>query len=529
MARLRDAGVRLVARGDLHPCYCLHCHRRFLQQFGRDLPRDPSDDEISLFRFGVEGVERYLRRATEVIRRHRPGAVVTYNNAGVPQDPIFLSDVVTVEAHAPYYKNQSWAARSSRARGKPFEVLMPGALRGWNGFDQKPPTLVQLETAIPASHGGTATIGVMARPDGSLEPGALDAARRSFVRLEKLEPHLMHSEPVSDVALLILVEPKEAPQHGVAHLIEAHAFHSVMLQDHVQYEVVYSTKDLDRFGAVVAPNPTLISDRDAAALQDYVRGGGRLLLTGETGALDPSGNPRATPALSELAGFRERSWASWSYGFVRPSDSPLFEGIPDIPLRVSGPIALLSGVTGEVLARIELPEAPATANTTLLWHEPAGDEDRSHPYIVSTAYGQGHCLYAASALASSQAAFEDIAGGWAKELARRLLLMLLPEQERALSVDAPPGCEVVLNRKADRLVLSLINHYAGNPDYLPMNDGEVAIGPFDLTLRRWTEGSVQAQVEPEGTPVPTSVEGNAVRLTVPPFEVHQVLTITVRQ
>ncbi|NIQ99193.1 MAG: hypothetical protein GTN78_03190, partial [Gemmatimonadales bacterium] len=87
-------------------------------------------------------------------------AVVTYNNAGVPQDPIFHSDLVTVEAHAPFYTNQSWAARSSRARGKPFEVLMPGALRGWNGFDQKPEPLIQLETAIPASHGGTATVGV---------------------------------------------------------------------------------------------------------------------------------------------------------------------------------------------------------------------------------------------------------------------------------------------------------------------------------------------------------------------------------
>jgi hypothetical protein len=112
-----------------HTCHCLHCHGQYLEQSGRDLTREPdADEQTAQFRFGVQGVDKYLRDATDLIRRHRPEAVVTYNNAGVPQDPVFHSDLVTVEAHAPFYKNQSWAARSSRARGKPFEVLMPGAL-----------------------------------------------------------------------------------------------------------------------------------------------------------------------------------------------------------------------------------------------------------------------------------------------------------------------------------------------------------------------------------------------------------------
>jgi len=451
---------------------------------------------------------------------------VTYNNAGVPQDPVFLSDLVTVEAHAPFYKNQSWAARSSRARGTPFEVLMPGALRGWNGFDQKPAPLIQLESAIPAAHGGSATIGVIGRPDGSLEPGALDAIRDSFVRLEQLEPHLTHTDPVSDIGLLLLVDPLHCPQLGVTHLKEAHAFHNVMVQDHLQYEVLYSVEDLQRFRAIVAPNLTLLSDAEADTLREYVAGGGRLVGTGDAGACHPDGTRRDDPALADLLGFSALDWAPWSYAFVRRGEERLFEGIPDVPIRIAGPIALLGGVTGEVLATVQLPEAPATINTTLLWHEPAGDEDRSHPYIVRARHGKGSCVYAASALASTTTAFPDIAGGWAKELTRRLLSTALPEEERSLSVNAPPGCEVVLNQKDGRLVLNLINHYGGHPDYLPMNDGAVSMGPFDLILRRWTGGSAQAQIEPEGTPVPTSVDGSVVRLMLPPFDVHQVVTIT---
>ena len=512
-----------------HACHCLHCHRRFLEQFGWDLPRDADgEDQRTLFRFGVEGVERYLRQATEVIRRHRPEAVVTYNNAGVPQDPLFLSDLVTVEAHAPFYKNQSWAARSCRARGKPFEVLMPGALRGWNGFDQKPAPLIQLETSIPAAHGGTATVGVIGRPDGSLEPGALDAIRDSFVRLERLEPHLTHTEPVSDVGLLLLIEPLRCPHLGVPHLKEAHGFHNVMVQDHVQYEVLYSTEGIERFPALVAPNLNVISDADAAALKQYVARGGRLLVTGEPGAHRPDGSRREVPALADLLGFSKLDWAPWSYAFVRRDNEELFEGIPDIPIRIAGPIALLAGVTGEVLANVQLPEAPATINTTLLWHEPAGDEDRSYPYVVRTRNGRGLCVYAASALASTTTTFDGIAGGWAKELARRLLSIVLPEEERSVSVEAPPGCEVVLNRKEDRLVLNLINHYAGHPEYLPARKGEVTAGPFDVVLRTAMAGPLVAQVQPDGNEIPTITEGGAIRLTVPAFEVHQVVCIAPR-
>ncbi|MCJ7752636.1 MAG: beta-galactosidase trimerization domain-containing protein [Armatimonadetes bacterium] len=512
-----------------HVCHCVHCHRRFYSEFGRDLPWEPNEEEqMDLFHFGVKGVAKYLRDAHAVIRRHRPEAVVTYNNAGVPQDPVFMSDLATVEAHAPFYKNQSWAARSSRACGKPFEVLMPGALRGWNGFDQKPASLIQLETAIPASHGGTATVGVIGRPDGSLEPGALDAIRDSFLRLEKLEPHLTHTQPVSDVGLLLLVDPLNAPQQGVPHLVEAHAFHNVMVQDHVQYEVVYSTEDLSRFRAVVAPNLTAISGCDAQNVRDYVGGGGRLLATGQLGVSSSNGPTPPTPALADLAGFSDLSWAPWPYAFVRRGASDLFEGIPDVPVRIAGPVALLSGLTGEVLAEVQLPEAPPTVNTTLLWHEPAGDEDRSYPYVVRNSYGNGVCIYAASALASSTTTFDGIAGGWANELARRLLRLLLPYEERSLSIDAPPGCEVVLNRKDGRLVISLINHYAGHPDYLPTGEAGVRLGPFNLVLRTDVTGPVVAQVQPEGDQLPSVTEGSTTRLTVPAFDVHKVISITSR-
>jgi hypothetical protein len=106
--------------------------------------------------------------------------------------------------------------------------------------------------------------------------------------------------------------------------------------------------------------------------------------------------------------------------------------------------------------------------------------------------------------------------------------MLLPPQQRCLSVDAPPGCEVVLNRKGDRLILNLINHYAGHPDYLPVGGDEIRLGPFSVVLRTGNAGPVTARVEPEGAEIPVIAKEDAIRLTVPPFEVHQVISVTPR-
>ncbi len=56
---------------------------------------------------------------------------------------------------------------------------------------------------------------------------------------------------------------------------------------------------LDRYRLIVLPNCTAISPEQKAALMDYVRAGGRLLLTCEAGTLDADGNPSADPLRAE--------------------------------------------------------------------------------------------------------------------------------------------------------------------------------------------------------------------------------------
>ena len=54
--------------------------------------------------------------------QHLPEAVLTYNAAGAPGDPIDSGDLISIEGHAPEYVRQSFNARWAKMRGKPFEI-----------------------------------------------------------------------------------------------------------------------------------------------------------------------------------------------------------------------------------------------------------------------------------------------------------------------------------------------------------------------------------------------------------------------
>ena len=57
---------------------------------------------------------------------------------------------------------------------------------------------------------------------------------------------------------------------------------------------------LARYDVVVLPDVTCMSDREAAAIDGYVAGGGAIVATGETGTKDAFGDPRSGQALRSL-------------------------------------------------------------------------------------------------------------------------------------------------------------------------------------------------------------------------------------
>jgi hypothetical protein len=163
-----------------------------------------------------------------------------YNGAGSPGDPLKHGDLVSIEGHAPFYVRQSFIARWGKSSGKPFEILTAGGLPrfelggGWNGFDQKPPTVMQLESAIALAHSGSTVIGQAPYPNGATDPSQFAGFAQVFQSIRTWEPWLRAPQGVNDVALLLAPKARTALAHWALMQDGAEAFHEALLDAHIQ-------------------------------------------------------------------------------------------------------------------------------------------------------------------------------------------------------------------------------------------------------------------------------------------------------
>lgn len=78
--------------------------------------------------------------------------------------------------------------------------------------------------------------------------------------------------------------------------------YAVLLDARIPFDLILESDlgDLSRYKAVVLPNVACLSDKQAAQIMAYVKAGGSLLTTFETGLYDETGKPRPDFALASL-------------------------------------------------------------------------------------------------------------------------------------------------------------------------------------------------------------------------------------
>jgi len=82
------------------------------------------------------------------------------------------------------------------------------------------------------------------------------------------------------------------PSQGVHYLDQVHAVHRALRELGVTADVVAPGADLSRYRAVVVPCLHMVSDAQAAVITDFVRGGGRAVVTFYSGIVDETDRVR---------------------------------------------------------------------------------------------------------------------------------------------------------------------------------------------------------------------------------------------
>jgi hypothetical protein len=294
--------------GDLwasEPCYCERCRAEFTRRSGiGEPPEEPGDPNWPAWiRFFLDSFNEYVTTYCDAIHKHRPGVLIcsnwlqTFRNPGAPVAP---TDWISGDNTWVWGLDGSRCeARFISTRGKPWDIMLWGFYSS-HGMGEKtspwtfkPVQMLQQEAAVTLALGGSLQVyespGVRT---GQLVPwrmkrlgevGEFVKARRSLCQdtLSIGQVAVLHSEAHvrqhMGLNLMWGVDPSPV-QGAVFSLLENH--YNVDILD--EWALL---QRIEEFPVVVVPEQNDLSPEMADRLQDYVKEGGKLLVSGSR-ALD---------------------------------------------------------------------------------------------------------------------------------------------------------------------------------------------------------------------------------------------------
>ncbi len=293
-------------------CHCNYCRAEFFALFGRELPTGASvqaeDDEYIEFRSGV--ATDFVRRVRGLIDQESPRTVF------IPCPSFWEGSFVDLRAWGKYADavalERQWGfdrhERPLVEIGMSMQIVRAEAKRpaigtlwsAWNvdrNYAPCGPSHYRLNFSEILLHGGTPQL--HAQTLFEVEPTVMPVVKEMFDLEERLRSHLVGSEPVADVGLVVDFRGSQISPHFKGYYL-------ALTEAHVPF-VVVSTADLDsgdlrRYRALVLPNVERLSDDAMENLACYVRDGGGLVFSFRTGWRHPDGKRRHRFPLYDLAG-----------------------------------------------------------------------------------------------------------------------------------------------------------------------------------------------------------------------------------
>jgi hypothetical protein len=455
--------------GAPYGCWCDSCQRKFAAEFGHPMPKsarwEPAWDEMLEFRYRTSAeFERQLR---DHIKALNPKATVDFNYHGNPpfswevgQRPVQHAgnaDFVTGETGQWGFSALSVSLNAEFYRaatpGKPVQVAMQRGVRMYHDQTTRPLADIRWELLTLLAHGAFVTMVDKTGFDGRLDPVAYARIGAAFQ-----DAHARHAEfgqqPVYDVGLYFSARTRDwiGRDRPAAYFQSVQGAHKACIYEHLMCGVLLdenlSVERLRAFPVVCLPDAAILSDREIALFRSYVEGGGRLLITGQSGQFDRYGNPQPTSALTELIGARGRgrlgsqdNWVRLDAGSMAGTPA-LHAGIPtDWLFLVQGPATVYEPVTARPIGELWRPY-----RTT---RQQQGREQTDWPMSAEAAVGPAMLLHPlGKGLVLTLACSPDFATASDHHIveARRLLtnaIRLLRPAPR-LDITAPANVETVV-------------------------------------------------------------------------------------
>jgi len=486
-------------------CYCVHCQDEFRDEHGNEIPREDWKNDLwkRFLLFREDSMARFLRDARENLKEVNPDGVIFLNAGGYrasgwrvardvqkvgPYQDFNAAEEFFHPAPSPHKLFASaLMAKYLEAGGRPAVVFTHHALGEWH-YKFLPSWEVKLAIAQTIACGANPWFAFFGRARDQDESGVQavgeiqgfqerneqyyegtksaasiaihsSAQTSTFYTSEQSEVYRdtwtgKEQDLIADLGTGASAIDWARRKHICETLLEDTfvGYTSILFRQHLPFDVILddnmTDEGLKRYRTLILPNSACLSDSQARAIEAFVKSGGRLIASFESGLFDELGNLRGIPALDRVLGVKERQ------GMF---PAMLFENY----MRVTSRYA-------DLPAGLLLPRPPfclkvtpaASTETPVLFLEPIQSlympltAESPYPALILNNCGEGRTAYLPQLIGSFYAThrMEDI---------ERLIASTIREMDGAASirVRAPPTVlvDVRTQEPSNRTIVHVIN------------------------------------------------------------------------
>jgi len=509
-------------------CYCPHCQARFAAEVSGELPKTINWEDPRWVSFQRKREEWLVDFAALLTRTVKGGnaEITVEHQASTYHAGWQLGVTVALSRQCDFLQGDFYgdALQGSFAR-KLFQNLSPKLPYGFetcvsvdlgNYTTLKSRELLTAKASASLADGGAFVFIDSIDPLGTLNRAAYERMGAVFGGMEGYEQDL-GGKPCQDVAVYLSTESKcdfadngrpvdgPGPSGRTPHVDAAFSAARSLIDNHIPWGVVTQRNlgDLSRYQLLVLPNVLMMSEEEADAIREYVRGGGSLYASRYTSLITKDGRRLLDFLLADVLGVSCRGETKEGFTYIAPVEGwehLLPEYTTEHPAGLYGPQFLVEPQPGAtVLGRIVLPYTdPADPTRFASIHNNPPGVPTDHPAIVLNHFGQGKAIYAAGDLEAAD-----------PHRGIFISLVHLLAGPFAFEADAPKCVEVTLFDQPDRrrYLISLVNFQRELPN-IPVQDIRVRVRLNGKRPRH-------LRVLPAGTELGYELAGEYAQFTVP--------------
>ena len=439
-----------------HTCYCENCKKRFLKEKGYELPRNPKPDTkeyADLLEVKYRWMGEWIQSVTDHTKALAPNMSVEHNfaagistdsNSGSGEEVARACDFVGGDLYGGII-NHSLACKfyQNITPNAPFDYMFSRCKPGLRTHTLTK-TLDEMKTEIMlnASHHGATMVIDAIDPVGTLDERVYHRIGQVFGFQEQYEKYFTGTM-VEDVGLYYSIKSRYNTQgEEYDNKTSAIGVTKTLIGAHLPFGVTGNFHTLDGYKVLILPMLTDFEKNDFDRIEEYVRNGGCVYISGAT----------SEQLLYRLLGAKFEGYTEENNVYIAPTNEglPYFMGFNSkYPLPFTGVAPIVKNdADAQVLATLTLPyTSPSTAQFASIHSDPPGISTE-HPIVLRRRLGKGSVVWSALPI-------ETIDIYEYKEIFKNLFLSLCPDYKPSFCGAIPDDVEITLYDAGDNYTLNV--------------------------------------------------------------------------